>query len=723
MSYRWDIDEEGPREAGPAGRAGADREAAARQVAMARRRLWLALALTAVLLGAAFAGWRYWRGRRLLAQIAVDVEAAVRLEERALAEGDLELYRRQQSLSRARQLDRAPGLGGERDRRYPPQPGLGIAPSPGTVESVLPATDLPSGGPIRRATVRIRYVVSDSLGVGGFVEPRPYALSDKGRWIHTTHDRAVVEARPLSWKGQRIELRYLPADAERLEPLFARVDALLLRYCAASAACDLPAELPGARRRPAAAQASAGSPVGPARISLTGALPGRGGAMRHAEQRFLGLPAPSLTLVPADAAGEDLLVRQLVRLAILWLADEASGASYLDAFGKPIESLSNQALLLNVLIDAWLAREFDLRLPATPPLTVTPPIGADALPLWGLWLPGSRRESLELWQGFGNPSEAGADPRPERMLRDFARHLARRGDAASLARLIGALPRAEDLEAWLALGYGEAGAELLATWEIPAAPFPAERALLMRCMGNGRQATVLLRPGSRAPQTIHAALCPDAAVGDAAWQPGGGSLALTCQRGGGGSADAEILLARGPRFDAASVARVRGIGGPFVNGPLVWTADGRWLVWAEGGDETRGLRALAVSPNGEPGGVTPLPLPLAELRPISEDTAAVEAGRGQIAVAGHLPIRAAPEAAMLAYERPGGRVAVLDLDDAAAGERWQAPGQDPVWSADGRWVSVLRLTDGDAALVVLDARTGAELARADARLPELLEAA
>ena len=717
VSYRWDIEEDGAGATGDERGAAAARVAEAQALARARRRLSLTLLLATALIGSLLLGWRYWQGRRLLARIEADISAAVRLEERALAEGDAELYRRQQSLSRARQLSHARDRAGERLQTPPPQPGLSIAPAPGSIEAIVPETDLRLGQPIRRATVHLRYVVSDSLGAGRFDEPRPYALSDKGRWIHTTHDDAIAAAEPLHWEGRYLDVRFLPADAERMPPILAHAEALLERYCAASAACDLPARLPGARRRPASADVGGGPKVGPARLSLTRGLTRSGGVIRHEGQRYLWLPAPALTLVPADADGEALLLRHLTRLAILWLADEASDATYIDAHSQPVEGLHDHASLLNALIDAWLALALGLDLPEPPPLAFTPPPGAAEEPLSGLWGPSAQNAVERGFYGYDGDS----DPRIGVMLRGFARHLAGQGDAAGLARLIGELPRAESLDAWLAHGFGTTAGDLLASWHAPVRPFPADHALVMSCSGI-RQTLVLLRPESVAPRSLDHDCGPGARASDAAWRPGGAALALACEASGDGFGRVLILDGAATR-EAPEALRFPPVGA-YVHGPLRWSADGSWLLWREaavGGDEyASNLVGLAVPAEGATG--RERPVVLAELRS-SEDAAAGDGRRDGWRIADHAPFRAAPDGAALAFEATEGRVGVLDLDPAGTRERWRSPGSDPVWSEDGRYLSVLRLDAADAFLVVLDAATGGEVASAEAGLPTLLQTA
>ncbi len=737
MGYRWEIEEaedgaagdapavrrlRGARPAAPGGQGAADRPIESGRMRDLRRLLLLIILVTG-LSSASYLGWRYWQGRQLRARITEDVAAALRLEERALAEGDRELYLSQQSPARLDRLRRAPGKADQRYTRRPPQPGLSIAET-GEVLRIRPEPGESTGGAIRSSSVELRFAVSDSLGSASFLERRHYRLDEAGRWIHDLPPEREREDEPLRWQGDYLDARYLPADADLLEPLFDRAEALLADFCAVAALCDRPRW--SARSRRPGNREDGAIRVRPARLSFTGRDPGLGSPMRDEGLRYLRLPAPALTSRPADSLAEDLLLRHILRMVILSYADAASGGRYIDSYGLPEEGHLNHASLMSLLVDAWIAESSDLTLPVPDRPVIAAPPGSEEKPLSGLWTRG-----LGDWQEPGRAAGI-SDPDSLRiLLGDFAAHLVEEGDAEAIARSISALPGATDARLWMRAGFDDRGNEVLSGWKAPFASFPADRSLLLECwLASGYQ-SVLYRPGLTEGLDLQRVPCPDGYASPPSWRPGGGGLSLLCTEDLD-SADA-ALAGDGPRsrvvyasWTGLEEPDLRSIDAGGRAKPLapVWTADGRWMAWAVRDPESDDPR-LVLLPVGAPGdrdgalqvwpdALRPTPdRGLHQLRRLAEP-------EGSMHLALDKPLAAAPVGAGLLVEVEGESVASLDLSGAEPRERWRVPGSGPVWSPDGQRVALLRLEDDEPVLAVLDAASGQLLERARSGLPALL---
>ncbi len=738
MSYRWEV-EDGTIEAQRAGdrrdlpAGGRDQGARAPEggsgYRSARPRLVLVIGIALALAGLSLAGWRYWTGRELMRQVRNDVRAAVELEERALVEGDMELYMRQQSPARARQWKRAPGTADQRGLRRPPQPGLEVGDA-GEILSIQPELGQERDGAVRRSTVEVRFAVSDSLGSASFLENRHYRLDAEGRWIHDLPPDAQAESNPLRWRGEQLEAWYLPADAEILPPVFERADVLLTEFCAVSAICEQPRQSPIARRPNRAADAR-DDRASPARLSFTGSMAGVGGGTRHHDLRFLRLPAPRLTMVPADAAADDLLLRHVLRMAVLDMVDAVSPAHYIDGYGQPLRGSQGNATLLTELLDAWivLATGEALR-PVSSSISAAPPPSHLRSSLHGLWH-GDPTRSARL-----NSGGDADDDHYRRLTKSLVVHLASEGGVSTLARLIGGLPGETDARAWLETGFGADASEIEAGWSPRYEPFPADRAVLLSCRW-GPDGQVMLQP-NRAPLSLDVEACGAQRIaGRATWSPDGRALAVPCappQPLGDGGPDLSsglgmAILPWPPVAGVLGESSIRyGADRMWWSGAS-WTADGRWLLWTEdidgGDDEVSDLRLLALPVERVEASEAVEPVHVADIDRRSTASmswsADEELPRGEIAPNQDRSLpRPAPLGARVAQEPQVGRIIVTDLGPGGAEPQWPAEGHDPMWSPDGDWLASMQVEDLRLELVVRDSETGRERARAEVDLREHL---
>ncbi len=723
MNYRWQIDEGTAESQGAEDRRGApaagsvERLLAADRASgfrIARRRLLMVAAISLALVGLVVAGWRYWKGRELLAQIRSDVRAAVELEERAQAEGDTELYLRQQSRSRERLVNRqlsrpehrqaielammSPPLGSPESRmaRKPPLPGLRAEDAAAVIQAIEPETDTPAGQPIRRAAVEVLTRHSDALGQATFVETRPYVLSDRGRWIHTTHPEELAEAEPERWEGHWLDARYLPADAEILVPILEGVEDHLARFCAAVDDCRQE-PIRGEPRRLRV------------RLAFLGDVQGRGGRHRDDGGFARLLPAPALTLRPSTRDSADLYMRHILRLAILDILEQHSGDGLrlIDGFAQPEEDLQRHERLIPMLVDAWLAQELGIELPQPRPWPAT----HFTFLLPRLWDTGT----YALY-----PNSAGG----QAALRHFAAYLAGRSSPDSLVQLLLDLPTSRDAESWLESSLDVPAAELLEDWEISGPRFPADRELLVGCW-LGRWEQLLFQPDRSGPRVLRRELCGGQDALDAVWHPDGQGLALNCGRLHGdpnriGSGpEARLLWLRDLDAEDSEPKAMIPAGGEAIwpRAPH-WTADGRWLVWSTlADDQDARVWAMPATAEAWTRGV--------EARQLVGRSRWIEDGpeNPQIAPAQRDPLRPSPVGSAIAFEAPGRRISVVDLMQSGPVERWSAIGSDPVWSPDGAGLAVLRfdpgLPMGRVELVLLDASDGSELAASNLDLAGL----
>ena len=187
-----------------------------------RWRFWLGLTTAAVLLVAlGLYGW--WRvSRESLAQAERAVQAVARLEIRALADGDTDLYMSLQDGADPQWLDL------QRTRLVsgtvlpPPAPGL-LASDPLTTEHPLVI-----GGRARVEFVRM------AGPPGGEQVPfravRFYRLAPDGRWLHTPADPKYA-GRALVWVGTRNDLTGYIVENELLEQLAPELELTAAPFC------------------------------------------------------------------------------------------------------------------------------------------------------------------------------------------------------------------------------------------------------------------------------------------------------------------------------------------------------------------------------------------------------------------------------------------------------------------------------------------------------------
>lgn len=496
MSLDWRIETEAEEE--PRGDAGSRGTAPAAPPPRGRPALRGALlvlaALGAVLLVAL--ALRAWTNHRLLRQAEQDVRLAVELEERALVEGDEELYLRLQASERRRRLRARVA-----DGPPPPLPGMRVAGAGEIVELRSFAPGFGQAGEIREAEVELRYAVSDTIGLGAFLERRAYLRDEEGAWLHAALDAIdgpEAEDEPLlEYQGDWIAARYLAADEADLLPALDAADEALARFCGARDC--VPESLPVLR--------------------FTGE---RGAARRILSRRgrYLELPAPSRGLRPADEAAAALLARGLQRALLLALAEETGRFTW----SPPGRERPPWHALREALLDAWLAEEG---------LAASPTVGAAEVPIGAGGLPAS---AWDLWVDW-NPSEEDERVWRPRAARAFVQHLvAERG--ADPLRLLETMeaPESQGLRAWLALSLGEdAAREVATTWPGETTPWPAVTAILLQCWGASRGAPLtpeqfLFTPGATEPVLIGARLCGGDEASWAAWSPSGDVLAVQCRR-------------------------------------------------------------------------------------------------------------------------------------------------------------------------------------------------
>lgn len=621
-------------------------------------------------------GLRAWSNHRLLRQAEADVRLAVELEEQALRDGDRELYLAAQDPERRRRL-RA-----ETEPRPPaPLPGLAPAAEP-EIDAVraLPPGSL-RGGTIREAEVRVTYPFTDAFGAGRFSEPRTYRRDEDGAWRHAAEPGTRRDLDAL-FEGQRIRASYAWEDEALLRPALAELDEALVAHCQALGCAEDRAVV----------------------LRVSGARPGQVRELHDGTERLLELPSPALTLAPADEAGRALFERQLLRV-VASLAMPREGR-WSNAF-LPDESPWSE--LRAALLDAWLARREGRPVPV--PSAGLPPVRDDIPPsAWDLW---------QSWNASDTGDRAWQRPAAQALASELVEV---RG--LDPLRLLWTMdrPDRQSLFAWLSGTLApEEAVRLAAGWPETGGPrpYPMDEPMILRCFhtdgeGGYQGWPLLFQPGRDGALSLDQVLPTDGEesacrISWAAWSPDGASLALLCAP----SEDAEPGAGRRLRIhdgQAPWTLRQR------VEGVEAWSAE--WL-----GSQRIYLR--------QEGGEAVLDLAVPEPRAerIGVDPAWFTFGREALAEDGRWIARLESEG-----PRTGAGPLRVALYDAARPERplWtraieEAPhtGFPLGFDAGGSrlaWPRVLQGEEPELLVEVVDAATGAELARLRHAVPRAMPA-
>lgn len=301
-------------------------------------RRWVAwIIVLLVLLGGVYGWWR--RRQQALRQAEAQVERVARLELRALAEGDSELY---MSLQDTVDEDWRQAQAAYTETVALPLPIQGLRTIQTSVEGARVVGD--------RAQVEIKHTLTLSGERGASFEAiRFYRFTDRGRWVHTRVDpddrgRSVILA-----AGQ-IEVRVSEQDAGWLEPLVSDLEALTSRYCnLAGCQQDLPLTL------------DLGAALDQA------AVPGD-----------TVLPAPFLVGAPEDRAAESLWKASLQDFLLDQLITREIGT-------RP--SRVHRGQIFRERLSAWFRRRLGLSEPFSPDYELIREAldGGTWIPLWELW--------------------------------------------------------------------------------------------------------------------------------------------------------------------------------------------------------------------------------------------------------------------------------------------------------------------------------------------------
>jgi hypothetical protein len=174
-----------------------------------------------VMVGAGVHAW--WRARQeALAAVEAKVQAVAKLEMRALAEEDVELYISQQDnadpIWRAVQETRV-----MRDASLPP-------PLPGLTSTVaISVTGARVIGDAAR--VEIMHIVELPDGRRApFCALRFYRRDDAGRWLHTSMDPDYA-GHNVVFVGQWVQLTSFAVDADRIRPVASELEKAAGQFC------------------------------------------------------------------------------------------------------------------------------------------------------------------------------------------------------------------------------------------------------------------------------------------------------------------------------------------------------------------------------------------------------------------------------------------------------------------------------------------------------------
>jgi len=183
-------------------------------------RRWLTWGLVLlVVLGGAYVWWR--QRQRTLNEAEAEVEQVARLELRALAEGDVELYMSLQ--------DGADSSWREAQATYTetaalPLPLHGLTTTQTSVHSARIVGD--------RAEVEVVHTADlPNRGSASFRAIRFYRYTGNGRWLHTQIEPGAGRG-TVVFTGPLIELAALERDAEWVEPLMSGLEDVTREFCA-----------------------------------------------------------------------------------------------------------------------------------------------------------------------------------------------------------------------------------------------------------------------------------------------------------------------------------------------------------------------------------------------------------------------------------------------------------------------------------------------------------
>jgi hypothetical protein len=308
--------------------------------------VWLGLGGAVLLLvGVGFYAW--WHARReTLARIEAEVQAVARLELRALAEGDTELYLSLQD-------DADPVWRGAYDARAALDTLL-PAPLPGmTATAALSVENARVVGDTARVEV-VRMAGSPGGEMVPFRAIRFYCRTDDGRWLHTRPDLDYA-GHTVLFVGEQVKIASFAIDADWMSPVAAQLEGLARQFCS----------LVSCRRRT------------PLALVFTGTLD-------SAVELESVLLAPFLVGVPDDAAARTAWEARLYELFIDRLiareAEQPVGSTY--ARGEP-----RGGELFYARVREWLRAKLGLSEPVFPDLDVIAGAldGGEWISLEALW--------------------------------------------------------------------------------------------------------------------------------------------------------------------------------------------------------------------------------------------------------------------------------------------------------------------------------------------------
>lgn len=301
-------------------------------------RRWLIWLLALLVAGGGVYVW--WRQRqRRLDQAESQVQQVARLELRALAEGDTELY-----LSLQDRVDRAwlEAQAASIATTALPLPIQGVTRTETSVRSARVVGD--------RARVQIEHVGMMPAGTTAvFRATRFYRFTDRGQWVHTKADPGYGGA-PVRFVGDHLVVSAFQEDADWLEPLVPGLQALASDYCdLSSCRFGLPVEL------------DLGAPLGEA-----------------AEAGEAALPAPYLIGAPKNEAARQAWAASLEEFLLSRLITLQIGSRSPNVHAAPI---------FRDRLHAWFGAKLEVTEVSSPDLELVR--GAlDAgtwIPLWELW--------------------------------------------------------------------------------------------------------------------------------------------------------------------------------------------------------------------------------------------------------------------------------------------------------------------------------------------------